>query len=88
MIVGFLIGFIAGFSRSVFRNDNISNLLNCELSGLGSLATPTLNAHFKSTSAKPVMTKLQKLFVLLVNMDIFQMTLTVYSLFTNKCNFC
>ena len=28
-----------------------------------------------STSAKPVMTKLQNLFVALVNMDIFQMTL-------------
>ena len=34
-----------------------------------------------STSAKPVMTKLQNLFVTLVNMDIFQMTLK-FSLFT------
>ena len=34
-----------------------------------------------STSAKTVMTKLQNLFVALVNMDIFQMTLTL-SLFT------
>ena len=34
-----------------------------------------------STSAKPVMTKLQNLFVALVNMDIFQMTLKL-SLFT------
>ena len=28
-----------------------------------------------STSAKPIMTKLQNLFIALVNMDIFQMTL-------------
>ena len=34
-----------------------------------------------STSAKPVMTKLQNLFVALVNMDNFQMTLKL-SLFT------
>ena len=34
-----------------------------------------------STSAKAVMTKLQNLFVALLNMDIFQMTLK-FSLFT------
>ena len=34
-----------------------------------------------STSAKPFMTKLQNLFVVLINMDIFQMTLK-FSLFT------
>ena len=34
-----------------------------------------------STSAKPFMTKLQNLFVALVNIDIFQMTLK-FSLFT------
>ena len=34
-----------------------------------------------STSAKPVMTKLQNLFIALVNMDIFQMTPKL-SLFT------
>ena len=34
-----------------------------------------------STSAKPVMTKLQNVFVALVNMDTFQMTLKL-SLFT------
>ena len=35
------------------------------------------------------MTKLQNLFIALVNVDIFQITLNlVYSLLTNKCNFC
>ena len=34
-----------------------------------------------STSAKPIMTKLHNIFVALVNMDIFQMTLKL-SLFT------
>ena len=34
-----------------------------------------------STSAKPLVTKLQNLFVALLNMDIFQMTLK-FSLFT------
>ena len=35
------------------------------------------------------MTKLQNVFVALVNTDIFQMTLNLlYSLLTNKCNFC
>ena len=43
------------------------------------------HAHFneklKSTSAKPFLTKIQNLFVALVNMDTFQMTLKL-SLFT------
>ena len=46
----------------------------------GSEAQP--DEHLHATSAKPVMTKLQNLFVGLVNMDIFQMTLK-FSLFTD-----
>ena len=44
-------------------------------------ALPHAHLREKSTSAKPVMTKLQTLFVALVNMDIIQMTLKL-SLFT------
>ena len=42
-----------------------------------------------SASAKPAMTKLENLFVALVDMDIFEMTLK-FSLLTvdYKCNFC
>ena len=40
-----------------------------------------------STSAKPVMTKLQTLLVALVIMDIPYITLK-FSLLTKKCNFC
>ena len=51
--------------------------------GVGSPATCTLECKFlnPSTSAKPVMTKLQYLLVASVNIDIFQMTLK-FSLFT------
>ena len=54
-----------------------------QLSGKGSPAARTLEMKSLnlSTFAKPVMTKLQNLFVALVNMDIFQMTLK-FCLFT------
>ena len=50
--------------------------------GVGSPAKRTLECKFlnPSTSVKPVMTKFQILFIALINMDIFQMTLK-FSLF-------
>ena len=70
-----------------FKTENVA-VLSASRGGKPSHTHTLVQILNPSTSAKSFRAKLQNLFVVLVNMDIIQMTLNiVYSLLTNKCNF-